>query len=632
MSPSGVSTPDVVDLRAEGGRPIEAFGEDPSDPGVDRAPAPVPGEGALTYERHYGLREKPFSLSTDPRFLYRSGSRSPVLHDLAAAIRRREGLIVLTGDIGLGKTTLCRAVLSQLDRKTFATFVPDPFLTREDLLKTMLIDFGAMSVDDLVKGRLKGATRPDLSYPLYEFLQSLEPLDAFAVLVLDEVQNLSLPLLEEIRILSDLENGGRKLLQVVLIGQPEFDDHLKLPRMRQIKQRVSVHCELGPLARDEVAGYVTHRLRVAGAAQDQVRLTDEALDLVRAASGGVPRVINLICDRALAQGHMARTSRIGPDLVLAGLAALRMPIPVLEPVVAAPAQTPVAPAAAQVAPVQAPVVPMQAPISQVPVPELAPVVTVIPLPPKAVTEIQEPTGESKGLFEAKGGGRGYAAPAQDLTSLLDLPAVDLKVTFEEGPRRPARIPPVPAAFVTRGKVWSAARGLRPLAAGALAVIGLTTGVSLVGYWLWIRPLWGTPVDLPSVSKPPVVQATVGPQTPPPSSTARPSPPTADPVEPRAASVQAAAQAPTVSGTSVAAERWVIQTGVFSTAERAATVVEQLTALGYPAFEREQRFARGTFRVAFAGPFDTKQKADAAVAELRRQPDFGDAMVRPLPGS
>ena len=614
MSVSGVSTPDIVDLRAEGARPIEAFREDPSDTGTDRAPAPAPGDGALTYERHYGLREKPFSLSTDPRFLYRSGSRSPVLHDLAAAIRRREGLIVLTGDIGLGKTTLCRAVLSQLDRKTFATFVPDPFLTREDLLKTMLIDFGAMSVEDLVKGRLKGATRPDLSYPLYEFLQSLEPLDAFAVLVLDEVQNLSLPLLEEIRILSDLENAGRKLLQVVLVGQPEFDEHLKLPRMRQIKQRVSVHCELGPLAREEVVGYVTHRLRVAGAAQDQVRLTDEALDLVRAASGGVPRVINLICDRALAQGHMARASRIGPDLVLAGLAGLRMPIPNLEPVAAAPAQTPAS---------------VQATVAQVPLPELAPVVTVVPLPPRAVTEIQEPAGESKGLFEAKGGGRGYAAPSQDLSSLLDLPAVDLNVTFEEGSqRRPTRTPPVPTAFVTRGKVWSGTRGLRPLAAGALAVIGLTTGVSLVGYWLWIRPLWA-PVDLPSVSRPPVVQTTVGPQTSRPSSSASPATAVLDPVEPRAVS----AKATPLSGSPVSVDRWVIQAGVFSTSRRAAIVVERLTALGYPAFEREHTLvARGTFRAAFAGPFDTKEQAEAALAAVRRVPGFEDAMVRSLPGS
>ena len=342
MSASLVSTPDVLDLRAEGPRAMDAFGEEPDGPATPATGPSDPAESTtLTYERYYGLAEKPFSLSTDPRFLYRSGVHSPVLHDLAAAIRRREGLIVLTGDIGLGKTTLCRAVLSQLDRKTFATFVPDPFVTREDLLKTMLIEFGVMSVEDLVKGRLKGASRPDLSYPLYEFLQSLAPLDAFAVLVIDEVQNLSLPLLEEIRILSDLEAAGRKLLQVVLVGQPEFDEHLRLPRMRQIKQRVTVHCELHPLERDGVAGYVTHRLQMAGTTLDQVRLTDEALDLVHAASGGVPRVINLVCDRALTHGHFARTSRIGPDLVRAALTDLRMPAPALPEVPVAHSVEPV---------------------------------------------------------------------------------------------------------------------------------------------------------------------------------------------------------------------------------------------------------------------------------------------------
>src|SRR5204863_4047092 len=137
--------------------------------------------------------------------LSRSRSHAPIYDDLLAGIRRREGLIVLTGDIGTGKTTLCRAVLQDLDRKTFTTFVPDPFVSREDLLKIMLIDFGVMSVDDLKTGRLNGASRPDLSYPLYEFLNSLVPLQAFAVLIIDEAQNLSPALLEEIRILSDLE-------------------------------------------------------------------------------------------------------------------------------------------------------------------------------------------------------------------------------------------------------------------------------------------------------------------------------------------------------------------------------------------------------------------------------------------
>ncbi|MBI4521122.1 MAG: AAA family ATPase, partial [Gemmatimonadetes bacterium] len=145
----------------------------------------MPASPSLTYEPYYGLLEKPFSLSADPRFLYRSPSHAPAFDDLDAAIRRREGLIVLTGDIGTGKTTLCRAVLDQLGRKTFSTFVPDPFVTRNDLLKMILIDFGVMSIDDLRSGPMQRASRPDLSYPLYEFLDSLVPLQAFAVLVID---------------------------------------------------------------------------------------------------------------------------------------------------------------------------------------------------------------------------------------------------------------------------------------------------------------------------------------------------------------------------------------------------------------------------------------------------------------
>ena len=157
--------------------------------------------GALTYEPYYGLTAKPFSLSTDPRSLYKSPSHSAALEDLLSGIRRREGIVVLTGEMGTGKTTLCRAALYQLDRKTFTTFVPDPFLSREDLLRMLLVDFGEVSIDDLRRGRLSGASRPDLSYQLYEFLTSLESVDAFAVLVIDEAQHLAAPLLEEIRAL-----------------------------------------------------------------------------------------------------------------------------------------------------------------------------------------------------------------------------------------------------------------------------------------------------------------------------------------------------------------------------------------------------------------------------------------------
>src|SRR6185436_4938674 len=233
----------------------------------------------------------------------------------------------------MGKTTLCRSVLAALDRKTFSAFVPDPFVSREDLLKILLVEFGVVSVDDLVRGRLQGASRAELSYPLYEFLRSLEPLDAYAVLLLDEAQNLPVSLLEEVRILADLE-GTRKLLQVVLIGQPELSSALQLPHMRQVKQRVTTHCELQPLDRDGVYGYVGHRLMVAGATADRLHFTADALDLVYAATDGVPRVINRLCDRTLQRGEVARAGTIGPDLVRQAMADLQL-------VPAAPADAPV---------------------------------------------------------------------------------------------------------------------------------------------------------------------------------------------------------------------------------------------------------------------------------------------------
>ncbi|HKY21017.1 MAG TPA: AAA family ATPase [Vicinamibacterales bacterium] len=300
----------------------------------------------LTYEPYYGFREKPFSLSADPKFLYRSPSHATTFEDLLHGIRRREGLIVLTGDIGTGKTTLCRAVIEGLDRKTFSTFVPDPFVSREDLLKMLLIDFGVMSVDDLRSGRLNSSSRPELSYPLYEFLNSLAPLQALAVVVIDEAQNLSLPLLEEIRILSDLESP-EKLLQVVLVGQLELQAKLKLPEIRQVDQRVSVRCRLDALSREGVTGYVTHRLTVAGGTADRVHFSPNAVDAVFRASGGVPRVINLICDRSLHCGHLARKNVIDLEAVTQAIADLgvgdltALPVSIATPPLVAPLRDPV---------------------------------------------------------------------------------------------------------------------------------------------------------------------------------------------------------------------------------------------------------------------------------------------------
>jgi type II secretory pathway predicted ATPase ExeA len=274
-------------------------------------------QGWLTYERFYGLKEKTFSLSSDPSFFYPSASHGAAFNELLSGVRRRESLSVLTGDIGAGKTTLCRTVLKNLDRQTFSAFVSDPFATREDLLKVVLVDFGIVSSSDLATGRLRGASRTELSYLLYEFLDTLSPLQACAVVFIDEAQNLSLPLLEEIRILSDLD-GRERQLQVVLVGQPELREKLQLPDMRQLSQRVAVRCTLLPLNRDGVEGYIAHRLHVAGGSPDRVRFSREAIDAIFAASGGLPRLVNRLCDRALHHGHLRHLAVIdGPIAVLA---------------------------------------------------------------------------------------------------------------------------------------------------------------------------------------------------------------------------------------------------------------------------------------------------------------------------
>jgi len=569
---------------------MDAFGEEPA--GTPLTPStPDTASSMLTYERYYGLREKPFSLATDPRFLYRSGSHTPVLDDLGAAIRRREGLIVLTGEIGTGKTTLCRAVLSQLDRRTFATFVPDPFVTREDLLKTMLVDFGVMSVDDLVKGRLRGASRPDLSYPLYDFLESLDRLDACAVLVIDEAQNVSLPLLEEIRILSDLE-VGRKLLQVVLVGQPEFDAHLELPRMRQIRQRVTVRCTLRPLDAEETHGYVTHRLQRAGAEADQVRFTHDAIDLVHAASQGLPRAINVLCDRALLYGSRVQVSRIDVDLVREAMRALRID---LEPF---PFD------------VKSPVEP-KAPVE--------PNVAVAPI----ATELAPTAGEADaGSAPVETSAVTPARANEDLFALLDLPTVDIEMGGEEHDR--AALSGQGPSLLARGKVWAgAASRLRPVAVAALVVLGGTTGVSLAGYLLWLKPLLTEAVALPEVERPRLAMRAPRPLVLDPASPGDDASAPAEQKPPREAAVSALSASPR--------GEWAIQTGAFTNGDRASALVARLTSLGLPAYSRALELGgKGTFRVALVGPFATSPEAEAVLQQVRRLRGLEQSILRRLP--
>jgi type II secretory pathway predicted ATPase ExeA len=266
------------------------------------------------YETYYGFTEKPFSLTPDPKYLYRSQSHGDAFDLLQYAIQRREGFVIVTGDIGTGKTTLCRAVLEKIDRATFTALVLNPFLSEEDLLKRILQDFGVISRDDTKAGRLAKISKQELIDALYDFLLGLIPIKASAVLIIDEAQNLPLSVLEQIRILSNLETDKEKLLQIILVGQLELQSLLRSSALRQLDQRVSIRYELKPLDRDGTAAYIAHRLAVAGGTAS-VSFVSRALDRVHKLSGGIPRLINLICDRALLAGYSDRTNRITAEMI-----------------------------------------------------------------------------------------------------------------------------------------------------------------------------------------------------------------------------------------------------------------------------------------------------------------------------
>ena len=264
------------------------------------------------YEQYYGFAEKPFSLTPDPKYLYRSESHANAFELLQYALDRREGFVVITGDIGTGKTTLCRALLDQTDKKTFTALLLNPFLSEEDLLKAILQDLGVVSRGDEGFGR--SPSKQDLINTLYDFLLSLIPLGARAVLIIDEAQNLPLQILEQIRILSNLETDKEKLLQIVLVGQLNLLPLLQSPDLRQLNQRISIRYQLKPLVEEEVTAYIAHRLAVAKGTRT-VTFTPKALEQVHRYTGGIPRLINLLCDRSLLGGYAAQTTRIDADIV-----------------------------------------------------------------------------------------------------------------------------------------------------------------------------------------------------------------------------------------------------------------------------------------------------------------------------
>jgi len=286
----------------------------------------VAQSGDEMYEDYYGFTEKPFSLTPDPKYLFKSASHASACELLQYAIRRREGFVVITGDIGTGKTTLCRALLEQIDRKTFTALVLNPFLSEEDLLRLVLQEFGVVSREEVKHGRLAGVSKQELIETLNEFLLSLQAIGAQALLIIDEAQNLPLQVLEQIRILSNLETAKEKLLQIVLVGQSNLKDLLRRPELRQLDQRVSIRYDLKPLSAEETAAYIQHRLSVAGGGA-AITFTPKALARVHHFTLGIPRLINLLCDRALLTAYSSHANRVTHVFVESAAASLELQRP-----------------------------------------------------------------------------------------------------------------------------------------------------------------------------------------------------------------------------------------------------------------------------------------------------------------
>jgi general secretion pathway protein A len=259
------------------------------------------------YEQYYSLIEPPFSLTPDPKYFFRSESHHRAFELLQYAIQRREGFMIVYGDIGTGKTTLCRAVLNTIEKNIFTALLLNPFLTELDLLKTILSDF-AVPVP-------KSTSKQDLLNALNKFLISVLEKDGRAVLIIDEAQNIPLATLEQIRMISNLETHNAKLLQIVLVGQLELTDVLAKPELRQLQQRVSIKCELSPFSLEEVAQYLRHRLAIAGGGQSRIMFTSDGLKEIYGYSGGIPRLINLIADRSLLAGMALSTTTMDRRVV-----------------------------------------------------------------------------------------------------------------------------------------------------------------------------------------------------------------------------------------------------------------------------------------------------------------------------
>jgi len=247
----------------------------------------------LIYSDHFGLIEEPFGVTPDPKFLFMSRAHEEALAHITYGINQHRGFILLTGEVGSGKTTLIRHVFEHLDPSVRTAMILNPKMGPFELLKFINHDFG-------IPAR-RSATQKSLMDDLNSFLLDCHRAGGTAVLAIDEAQELSPDCLEFIRLLSNLETDTRKLLQIILIGQPELRDIIRQHRLRQLNQRIAVRYHLGPLRPEETSSYINHRLRLAGALA--VNFPERSARMIHRFSGGIPRLVNLAADRTLLNAY-----------------------------------------------------------------------------------------------------------------------------------------------------------------------------------------------------------------------------------------------------------------------------------------------------------------------------------------
>ena len=258
------------------------------------------------YKSFYGLKENPFNVNPDPRFLFLTKEIEEALTGLMYGIQTRKGFITLTGEVGTGKTTLINRLLDWLHHRRART----AFLFNSRMNSSQLFDFILAEFDIPCESKSKSQQLLKLNHWLLERYRDGETV----VLIIDEAQNLTYPVLEEIRLLTNLETSTEKLLQIVLSGQPELEEKLKLPQLRQLRQRIMLRCRTTPLSEDQTRDYIAERLRIAGASGEPI-FSPKTIEAIHVYSMGIPRVINLLCEHSLVNGFVEQQRPIQPKIV-----------------------------------------------------------------------------------------------------------------------------------------------------------------------------------------------------------------------------------------------------------------------------------------------------------------------------